>query len=276
MQKLLTLTAICFLILLSCAEKVEEKTPINNKKDSKNEETEVEPKKEVDTLPNHDFIKGYDYTAKILSTGIFHQEEVWKNAHKGIWYGVFENENGYYLSETLLKIKRVNNQVTDGKNQKTGWEIKTSNKDNSLILIQGLNFLKNRKIKQIKLEKQEMNPGETLFFNFLGTDYKLVATADQTPHEDFPEMIIIKNYKLTLTSLKDGVELNDVLVTKDGFSEAMIDIEFAGDIDGDGRLDLIVNTSNHYNVTEPTLYLSKPAKGDKLLKIVGQHTTTGC
>ena len=37
---------------------------------------------------------------------------------------------------------------------------------------------------------------------------------------------------------------------------------FAGDIDRDGKLDLIVDTTDHYNKSRPTLFLSSPALPD--------------
>ncbi len=51
---------------------------------------------------------------------------------------------------------------------------------------------------------------------------------------------------------------------------------FAGDLDGDGFPDLIIDTINHYNGSRPTLYLSKPARGNDLLKIMGWHVSVGC
>ncbi len=57
---------------------------------------------------------------------------------------------------------------------------------------------------------------------------------------------------------------------------ATIYIMFAGDIDGDTIPDLIIDTSWHYNAEVPTLYLSKPAEKNQLLKVMGMHVTTGC
>lgn len=275
MKNFLYFSFLTFLILAACTEE-KEPTRIATEKVVSHKKKEENKKEKMDSIPKIEFIKGYNYVAKILTTGQFHEDEVWKNAKNGKWYGIFENKSGFYLNETRLKIRKVKDQIGDEGNKKTAWEVKTNNADKSLILLQGLDFLENHKITQIKLEKQEMNPGEVLNFNFLGVDYKIIATADETPHEDYPEMIIITNYKLTIVSTKDGVERSEILVAKDRFSEAMIDIEFAGDIDDDGKLDLIINNSNHYNVSEPTLYLSKPAKDDQLLKLMGAHRTTGC
>lgn len=56
----------------------------------------------------------------------------------------------------------------------------------------------------------------------------------------------------------------------------MINLIFVGDIDGDGILDLIIDTSRHYNATSPTIYLSRPADNGEVVKPIGGHTSVGC
>ena len=49
---------------------------------------------------------------------------------------------------------------------------------------------------------------------------------------------------------------------------------FAGDLDRDGKLDLLVSTATHYNVGETTLFLSRPDPA-KLVPVAVARTT-GC
>ena len=51
---------------------------------------------------------------------------------------------------------------------------------------------------------------------------------------------------------------------------------FAGDLDRDGKLDLIFNTTDHYNVSRPTLFLSSQAKSGELLGEVAHYESVGC
>lgn len=53
-------------------------------------------------------------------------------------------------------------------------------------------------------------------------------------------------------------------------------IVWIGDLDRDGRLDLIVDASDHYNVGELRLYLSGRARSGSLVKLVASRRTTGC
>jgi len=51
---------------------------------------------------------------------------------------------------------------------------------------------------------------------------------------------------------------------------------FAGDLDRDGRLDLILDTTDHYNLSRPTLYLSTQAASGELAHRVAEHEAVGC
>jgi hypothetical protein len=59
-------------------------------------------------------------------------------------------------------------------------------------------------------------------------------------------------------------------------SEAVPQLLWAGDIDRDGKLDLLLDLTNHYNVSEPTLFLSSGAgEGELVVEFASLHLT-GC
>jgi hypothetical protein len=51
---------------------------------------------------------------------------------------------------------------------------------------------------------------------------------------------------------------------------------WAGDADGDRKLDLYVSVSWHYNITERKLFLSSRAKPGQLVKEVAEFVMSGC
>lgn len=159
--------------------------------------------------------------------------------------------------------------ILDEEGEKTGWEIATTNAEKPLILMAGLDFLTEREIKSIQLPAKEIFPGDTIAFDYLGRRYILFATGVKRQSD-------ILNYKLYLMADKEAQTITQLLVAQPAFDDEMTDIIFAGDIDGDQFPDLIIDTSGHYNATEPTLYLSRPAESTQLLKIAGQHTSVGC
>lgn len=214
--------------------------------------------------------------AKILKTGTFHEDEVWEQASSEKWYGLFKSGHGFYLEETSIKTKRVHDAVLDElESEKSGWEVSTMQTDSNYLLIEALPYLQNRKVEHVLLNKTALLPGETVTFTFLGTGYKLFATGEKTKVQD-AEFYNIRNYKLFITATKNGQSITQLLVAQPGFDDKMIEVLFAGDIDGDGTLDFIIDTSGHYNATSPTLYLSKPANKKEIVKPVGAHTSVGC
>lgn len=59
-------------------------------------------------------------------------------------------------------------------------------------------------------------------------------------------------------------------------ADAQLRLLFAGDLDGDGLLDLIIDTSDHYNVSKPTLFMSSPAGDGHMLRAVAHLYSVGC
>jgi hypothetical protein len=51
---------------------------------------------------------------------------------------------------------------------------------------------------------------------------------------------------------------------------------FAGDLDRDGVLDLLLDTTDHYNLSRPTLFLSSQAGTGELLREVARFVAVGC
>lgn len=218
-----------------------------------------------------------NFSTKVLTVGTFHSEEVWDNADKEKWFGLFRGKAGFYLAETTLKTKKVYDGFVDyNETEKSGWEVQTINKDTSIILIEASKILTPHNVQEAILSKKQILPGDTLRISYLGIDYEIIAIGGKKKVQDDPEWYEVWNYKLYLTATIKGQQHTSLLVAQPSFNDQMIDLIFAGDIDGDGILDLIIDTSSHYNATSPTIYLSKPADNGEIVKPIGGHTSVGC
>jgi hypothetical protein len=118
-------------------------------------------------------------------------------------------------------------------------------------------------------------PEDTLRVKYQGIDYKVYATGGKKKDENL-DRYDVWNYKLYITANIKGKKRKSLLVAQSVYSDLKINIIFAGDIDGDGILDLILDISQNYNAYSPTLYLSKPADQKEVLKPIGGHTSFGC
>lgn len=215
-------------------------------------------------------------TVKVLTTGLFHSDEVWPTATKERWFGLFRSKGSFYVNETSLTVKRIHDVVVDEDDQETGWQVTTNNADTSIILMGSVSLLTNRKVEPVRLPQDIIYPGDTMAFNYKGMSYRLFATGNKKQDDKTGEVFEVTDYKLFIATTKEGLEVTQLLVAQPSFEDNMIDIIFAGDIDGDGILDMVIDIASHYNNTIPTLYLSKPAYNKRLLKPVGMHSAVGC
>jgi hypothetical protein len=218
----------------------------------------------------------YADTAKILLAGQFHEDEVWPGAGGEEWYGLFRGSNGHYLMKSRLQTTRVPDELLDMEDEASGWLLSTENSDESLLFISGLGFLNEKPLESLDSARGEIFPGDTLRYSYGSADYMLYSTATENPNVEERAYSPVLDYKLYLTAQRNGTLTRQLLLEIEHFDGEMIDVIFAGDIDGDDVPDLIINTSRHYNVSSPTLYLSRPVTMGFILKAVGQHRSVGC
>ncbi|GAB3924985.1 hypothetical protein GCM10028827_13830 [Mucilaginibacter myungsuensis] len=154
----------------------------------------------------------------------------------------------------------------------TGWAVKTDQKDTSILLIGGLKDLARRTVIPL-LKDTVIFINKQTRFNYKNTSYTIYARAQKgKPNgNDGPT----RNYQIWIEAVIDQKLYKQLLASSAQTDYEMLLI-FAGDIDGDGIPDLIINTSGHENTVQPTLYLSKPAAQGQLLKVMGLHTIVGC
>jgi hypothetical protein len=102
----------------------------------------------------------------------------------------------------------------------------------------------------------------------------LHATGDY--EDETAEWPIFYNYKLYLSATIDGDKCQSLIAAASSFDDAMITLLFCSDIDNDGILDFIFDTSPKYNGMAVTLYLSSERDDKQVVKVVGKHSAVGC
>lgn len=266
MKRILLFLIIPFFCFTACKQAVEEKE-VN---------TTIDTLKAADTTSLAS-LEGYPVdsllTVALLPLGSFHNDEVDSSATDKKWMGLFKGKDGFYLAATKIRLANVYDAVVDeDENQKTGWEVSAEHKDSCYILIESLPYLKERKVEEARLGKNEIYPKDIIRFKYLNIEYGLhaIGRTEKTKGNG----LIINDYKLYLSA--NGTKITELLVSNMASEEKMIKILFAGDIDGDQKLDLIIDVSSNYNASQPTLYLSKPAGNGHLVKPIASHTSVGC
>lgn len=241
--------------------------------------TTTEQKEEVAELaPVGDTVypSVYGMSIKLMYPGTLHDGEADSSDPKTNWLGMFKTASGYAWKPTRLQAKRVKDEIVDGDAEETGWELSTSVTDSCFILVEANRWLKPGDIHQISIPVEKLLPGEEVVVKLAEKSYRLFAKGEKKEIPDNPGVWEITHYELWLECLQTETPKTTLLTAIPSFKDAMVTILFAGDLDQDGALDLILNTTEHYNLYRPTLYLSSPADVEHCVKPMGLMETTGC
>lgn len=212
------------------------------------------------------------YEMKILGLGMHHGDEVYANAEKENWIALIKSKNGYSLQKTNIKLEKVHDEIIDNPNEKTGIKILSDIKTNNFVqLIAGVNLTEQKNVAFVELTQNEIYPEDDFKFTFKEKTFRMFATGKTII--DKSGVRSVSKYRLYLENETGIIQL---LAAATSFDEKMLSINFIGDIDGDNLPDFILDTSNHYNRTSATLYLSSNAEKGKMVKVVAMHNSTGC
>ncbi|MDI9863634.1 hypothetical protein QM480_04825 [Flectobacillus sp. DC10W] len=221
------------------------------------------------------FPKETDYKIKVQMSGTFHEGQVPLDSDKKSWMGIFQTERGIELKKTSISLEKVHDEIIDEQPEaKTGIQINIPQKDICLLLIEAQPYLEDHVIAPLTLPRIEFYPNDVAEFEYLGVKYKLFAVGKKEVSKDDPNQILVTDYTLTISFTKDGKDYNNVLIRQPHFDSKIPTIQFAGDIDGDGILDLMLDAATYYNDINSTLYLSKIATGMQGLTIAGGFTAS--
>lgn len=213
---------------------------------------------------------------QLTGTGNFHEDEASASMTQKDWMGLFlSKDQQWYIRSTKLHLSRVHDPVSDDdESQRSGWYISTSDKDSCLLLAAGTTIWKEGEVPVVPIQGLTLYPGDSAVFEFLGIQYKMEATGRKLTGES--GVVTVEDFRLFLYAVINGQEQKALLVAQPNLNETMIQVMFAGDMDGDGRLDLLLDTYSHGNGTQPTLYLSNTAPSGEWIAPVGFYTVTGC
>ena len=208
---------------------------------------------------------------QLLQVGVFHGDEV--SAESGeIWLGLYSTPDGYALITSRITVETVYDPFVDNPGEMTGKVVSVRGQTRPLFLIKGLEVPKTESIKTLSTEQTVLNPGKSLNLRLSGEhEYQLMAygEGDIGPNG----FTSLENYSIELSKGQFSQEL----LTYDSTNGAIPTLLWAGDLDGDNQLDLLINATPHYTVySAPVLFLSSMAKDGSLVQRVAIFVATGC
>lgn len=208
----------------------------------------------------------------LLEAVLLNKDEIEPVEMKLPWKGLFfRKDRTAYIKNTRLAFEPAQSE-TDEEGQKTGWQVKCDNKDDGYFL-SGINDLAEGPVQRVTLIQTTLYPGEKQEFTYNGVSYTIYARGFKKDGD-------IYNYKLFLLANIKGHYFNQLLASEEHFgdqmhweADAIISINFVGDIDGDRIPDLIISRSAEFS-GDSYLLLSKSAGDNAILKDITSFGTS--
>lgn len=181
------------------------------------------------------------------------------------WLELYEENGEYYIGEAKFKIEK-------GFDECAGDSTQIISPENKTVLFIDYPELKTGKVKSLKINKKRIWPGEKSTLKFDNMSYVLRAEGKVNSQykvhtDDDKEEIfkVVEHYRLYLTV---GNNSEHLILTESSFNDTFTELLFAGDIDGDGKLDLIFGSNRNYEEERVILFLSsKAAQGEAVKKV---------
>jgi hypothetical protein len=185
-----------------------------------------------------------------------------KEQIKDGWLEICKNGTSgkYMVKKAVFKTEDIDNSESTG--NKLLYIYTQQEPDETLLYVKGVNIMEGE-INGFQPEYREILPGHSFDFDFNGITYTLSAKNSVLNEEAGDSYEKYKDYKLYIS--RKGNPKPQLLLS--GFSV----LNWAGDLDRDGKADLIFKYMDHSGIERVSLFLSSKAADGELLKKIAAH-----
>lgn len=194
---------------------------------------------------------------QILQVGEWHGDEVGATSG-GDWHCLARTAAGLELRPCTVEVATVFDSVVQAN---TGKKVSVPGLDEVVFLLRGAEGLMPGPVLTVFFGHYPFERGATLPLG--GPDDRIWLSAEPAGQG--------------LDVRLEESDVSQVLARDLGHdTDASPSLLWAGDLDRDGRLDLLLDTTDHYNVTERVLFLSRGAAEGALVRRAAVFRTIGC
>jgi hypothetical protein len=159
--------------------------------------------------------------------------------------------------------------------------IKVERGDTPDFIVSNLPLTNGQQIMGTHFNNRMLFPGESIRY---GKSYLYATGTPKIDNESIAPFSSIKDYKLILRQVNDdgkGFEevvlfTLDIPIFNDTLYEGGVHLRWVGDLDNDGKLDVLLTYSNHYACWDVILLLSTKAMGNRLIGEAAKYSACGC
>ncbi|MBL7647575.1 MAG: hypothetical protein JNK74_15420 [Candidatus Hydrogenedentes bacterium] len=200
----------------------------------------------------------------------------------GDWWGIFPEGEGYTFQPVRVRVEAVVDPLADGDTRKTATLITVPGKVEDIPLIRGLMSSVAGPLKSLKPEKNwgYIAPGNSITLPWVGAPKEIlsISAEGREARKHHPRFGSIDgvDYKLRLNRRVEKETTTQVIASLPVLRALEgPELLWAGDLDRDGKLDLLYNLSSFYIDTELALFLSSAAKEGELVGLVARWNAVG-
>lgn len=221
----------------------------------------------------------------LLTPGQFHTEEVDAVSGSG-WLALYpaEGSDEPHLSSVTVEVEPVFDAVVDAEGEATGKRVSVDGDGpEPLLLLTGPHGLRPGPVTAADPSSGYFSGLDAFTLRLEDETYQLGFRF--TDDEELPppapsgwhDAILVLRYgsvEQTLVEMQlwREPESGSLYFGNEGWPGVL----WAGDLDRDGRLDLFLDLTDHYNVMQPTLFLSSAAAAGEMVGQVASHMSAGC
>jgi hypothetical protein len=214
--------------------------------------------------------KGAAAGVRLVEVGAFHGDEVVARTGER-WLGLYVTRGSSTLLTSTVTVRRVHDPVGDEAGQKTGRKVSVRRRPDPVFLVRGAAMLRPGPVVTVS-DGRELGEKANVGLQLAGKAYRLSVVSQ---HRNSTEGAVLASAQLIL-SLGQQEQVLYTIGSTHQLASFDWRLLWAGDIDRDNKLDLYVQVSDHYNVSERVLFLSSQARGGRLVRRMADFTTVGC
>jgi hypothetical protein len=211
---------------------------------------------------------------ELLFTDLFHGDEVKAKSGEHFLALACDDDDRCVLQPVKIDVTTEFDPIVDAENEKTGKRVKAHGLDTAYLL------------RSARLHAGPVTSARPSCADLLPISKPQTITLGSTKY--------VLQYRCSSAPDPDGFVDCALVLEGEGISQALasfpafdagggvnsLDVEqyvvFAGDLDHDGKLDLLANVSGHWNEWHPALFLSSAARDGELVARVAEMSAVGC
>ncbi len=199
---------------------------------------------------------------KLITTGDFHAEDApyWTGEK---WLGLFRTTSGYELAPTEIDVKRGR------KDELFSTTVSTRRTGESVFLIRDSKLVPSQveTVFDERVDGFSFQDEQSKSFVFKGIQYVLrVENVQKGGYLQAGSAL----------TLETGGKRQIMRFLPKNCDDCSWSLNWAGDLDSDGKLDFLLDLAGHYNAYSPTLFLSSHAKRDEIVGLAAGYSGVGC